>query len=63
MSRSCICLGRTNITAQFKVLTLVSFLDRVNIGQAAVAGLKTDLGIAKGNAYQIALSVFFIGYG
>lgn len=44
------------------LLYLLSFLDRVNIGQAAVAGLKTDLGIAKGNAYQIALSVFFIGY-
>lgn len=43
-------------------LTCASFLDRVNIGQAAVAGLRTDLGIAKGNAYQIALSVFFIGY-
>jgi len=44
------------------LLYLLSFLDRVNIGQAAVAGLKTDLGIAKGNAYAIALSVFFIGY-
>jgi hypothetical protein len=36
-------------------------LDRVNIGQAAVAGLKGDLGILEGNAYAIALSVFFIG--
>lgn len=44
------------------LLYLLSFLDRVNIGQAAVAGLKADLGIAKGNAYAIALSVFFIGY-
>lgn len=44
------------------LLYLLSFLDRVNIGQAAVAGLRVDLGIAKGNAYQIALSVFFIGY-
>lgn len=44
------------------LLYLLSFLDRVNIGQAAVAGLKQDLHIAKGNAYQIALSVFFIGY-
>ena len=44
------------------LLYLLSFLDRVNIGQAAVAGLKGDLGISKGNKYAIALSVFFIGY-
>ncbi|RMZ86984.1 hypothetical protein DV736_g5796, partial [Chaetothyriales sp. CBS 134916] len=44
------------------LLYLLSFLDRVNIGQAAVAGLKADLGISKGNAYAIALSVFFVGY-
>lgn len=44
------------------LLYLLSFLDRVNIGQAAVAGLRGDLRIAKGNGYAIALSVFFIGY-
>lgn len=44
------------------LLYLLSFLDRVNIGQAAVAGLRVDLNMATGNAYQIALSVFFIGY-
>lgn len=44
------------------LLYLLSFLDRVNIGQAAVAGLRADLGIATGNGYAIALSVFFIGY-
>ena len=45
------------------LLYLLSFLDRVNIGQAAVAGLKADLGIGKNsNKYAIALSVFFIGY-
>lgn len=44
------------------LLYLLSFLDRVNIGQAAVAGLKADLGIVEGNAYAIALSVFFVGY-
>lgn len=44
------------------LLYLLSFLDRVNIGQAAVVGLKTDLNISKGNAYAIALSVFFVGY-
>lgn len=44
------------------LLYLLSFLDRVNIGQAAVAGLRTDLHMTTGNKYQIALSVFFIGY-
>lgn len=44
------------------LLYLLSFLDRVNIGQAAVVGLKADLHISKGNAYAIALSVFFVGY-
>ena len=44
------------------LLYLLSFLDRVNIGQAAVAGLKGDLDMVKGNAYAISLSVFFIGY-
>lgn len=37
------------------LLYLLSFLDRVNIGQAAVAGLKNDLKIVTGNKYQIAL--------
>lgn len=44
------------------LLYLLSFLDRVNIGQAAVAGMKVDLKITTGNAYQVALSVFFISY-
>ena len=47
-----------NIIPYCSLLYLLSFLDRVNIGQAAVAGLKVDLGIVKGNAYDIALSVF-----
>jgi hypothetical protein len=36
------------------LLYLLSFLDRVNIGQANVAGLKQDLRLV-GNEYQIAL--------
>lgn len=51
-----------NIVPYSSLLYLLSFLDRVNIGQAAVNGLKQDLGIVKGNKYQIALSVFFISY-
>lgn len=47
-----------NLIPYSSLLYLLSFLDRVNIGQAAVAGLKQDLRITTGNAYQIALSVF-----
>jgi hypothetical protein len=50
-----------NIIPYCSLLYLLSFLDRVNIGQAAVAGLKTDLHMVTGNAYQIALSVFVSG--
>lgn len=44
------------------LLYLLSFLDRVNIGQAAVAGLKQDLNIVNGNLYDVSLSLFFVGY-
>lgn len=47
-----------NLIPYSSLLYLLSFLDRVNIGQAAVAGLRQDLKITTGNAYQIALSVF-----
>ncbi|CAO1615864.1 unnamed protein product [Parajaminaea phylloscopi] len=43
------------------LLYLLSFLDRVNIGQANVAGLSTALHL-KGNEYAVALSVFFVSY-
>ncbi|GAA5968860.1 hypothetical protein JCM11641_000760 [Rhodosporidiobolus odoratus] len=43
------------------LLYLLSFLDRVNIGQARLDGLEADLGL-QGNQYQIALLVFFVGY-
>ncbi|BGP24271.1 hypothetical protein JCM10295v2_003181 [Rhodotorula toruloides] len=43
------------------LLYLLSFLDRVNIGQARLDGLEKDLHL-KGNQYQIALVVFFVGY-
>ncbi|KAK4055978.1 hypothetical protein OIO90_002972 [Microbotryomycetes sp. JL221] len=43
------------------LLYLLSFLDRVNIGQARLDGLEEDLGLV-GNQYQIALVVFFVGY-
>ncbi|KWU42228.1 transporter [Rhodotorula sp. JG-1b] len=43
------------------LLYLLSFLDRVNISQARLDGLEKDLGL-KGNQFQIALLVFFVGY-
>ncbi|KAG0004143.1 hypothetical protein BGZ80_001673 [Entomortierella chlamydospora] len=43
------------------VLYLCSFLDRVNIGNAKVAGLSTDIELTS-TQYNWALSIFFIGY-
>ncbi|KAF9354937.1 hypothetical protein BGX26_007189 [Mortierella sp. AD094] len=43
------------------VLYLCSFLDRVNIGNAKVAGLATDIELTP-SEYNWALSIFFIGY-
>ncbi|KAI7881294.1 MFS general substrate transporter [Lichtheimia hyalospora FSU 10163] len=43
------------------LLYLCSFLDRVNIGNAKVAGLQEDLGMT-GSEYNLALTIFFIGY-
>lgn len=43
------------------LLYLLSFLDRVNIGQARLAGLEKDLGL-HGNQYDIALTIFFVSY-
>lgn len=40
---------------------LVSFLDRVNIGNARLFGLEADLGM-KGSQYQTAVSVLFVTY-
>ncbi|KAF8522744.1 major facilitator superfamily domain-containing protein [Hysterangium stoloniferum] len=43
------------------LLYLLSFLDRVNIGQARLAGLEKDLKL-HGNQYNIALTIFFVSY-
>ncbi|KAJ8583660.1 MFS general substrate transporter [Rhizopogon salebrosus TDB-379] len=42
-------------------LFLLSFLDRVNVGNAKVAGMSTDLNLT-GFKYNIAAAVFFIPY-
>ncbi|KAF8572720.1 putative MFS nicotinic acid transporter Tna1 [Ramaria rubella] len=43
------------------LLYLLSFLDRVNIGQARLAGLEKDLRL-RGNQYDVALTIFFVSY-
>ncbi|KAI8137626.1 major facilitator superfamily domain-containing protein [Fennellomyces sp. T-0311] len=43
------------------IFYICSFLDRANIGNAKIAGLTEDLGMSE-NDYNIALSMFFVGY-
>ncbi|CBF81477.1 allantoate permease family MFS transporter [Aspergillus nidulans FGSC A4] len=43
------------------LLYLLSFLDRVNIGNARLYGLEEDLGL-EGDQYQIAVSILFVTY-
>ncbi|KAF8503009.1 putative MFS nicotinic acid transporter Tna1 [Gautieria morchelliformis] len=51
-----------SIVPYASLLYLLSFLDRVNIGQARLAGLEKDLQL-RGNQYDIALTIFFVSYG
>ncbi|KAL2871650.1 major facilitator superfamily domain-containing protein [Aspergillus lucknowensis] len=41
---------------------MITFLDRVNIGNAAVLGMRDDLGLKSGMKYNAALMIFFIPY-
>jgi len=43
------------------LLYLLSFLDRVNIGNARLYGLEEDLGL-EGNQFQVAVSILFVTY-
>ncbi|KAF8458798.1 MFS general substrate transporter [Kalaharituber pfeilii] len=43
------------------LLYLMSFLDRTSIGNAKIAGMDTELGLAPGE-YNIALSLMFVSY-
>jgi MFS family permease len=43
------------------ILFLMAFLDRINIGNAAIQGLETDLNMG-GHDFNIALFIFFIPY-
>lgn len=51
----------TWIVPPVMLLYLLSFLDRVNIGNARLYDMEEDLGL-KGDQYQIAVSVLFITY-
>lgn len=42
-------------------LYMLSYLDRINIGNARIEGLEKDLGMS-GNDYNIAVQVLFIPY-
>lgn len=49
------------IVPYLALLYLCSFLDRVNIGNAKIAGIVDDLGMSE-SMFNWALSIFFIGY-
>ncbi|KAK9427140.1 major facilitator superfamily domain-containing protein [Lipomyces doorenjongii] len=44
------------------ILYLMAFLDRVNIANAALFGMKKDLDLQIGNRYNVALTIFFVPY-
>ena len=45
------------------LLWFLSFIDRVNIGNARIQGLEKDLGMnPKGNDFNIALVIFFVPF-
>jgi hypothetical protein len=50
-----------HVLPMITILYMLSFVDRINIGNARIQGLEKDLGMA-GSDYNIALFVFFIPY-
>ncbi|OHE90789.1 hypothetical protein CORC01_13929, partial [Colletotrichum orchidophilum] len=46
----------------FLLINLFSFIDRVNIGNARILGLQTDLALDVGLRYNIALMCLFVSY-
>jgi MFS family permease len=51
-----------NNTTQYNTNRLFSFIDRSNIGNAALAGLPEDLGISRSTSFNVALLVFYVPY-
>jgi hypothetical protein len=41
------------------VISIITFIDRINIGNARIQGLEADLGLT-GIQYNIALFIFFV---
>ena len=50
-----------HVLPMISILYILSFVDRINIGNARIQGLEADLHM-KGNDYNIALFMFFIPY-
>ncbi|KAE8423467.1 MFS transporter [Aspergillus pseudocaelatus] len=44
------------------ILYLLAFLDRVNVSNAAILGLKEDLNLEQGTKFNTALTIFFVPY-
>ena len=60
-ARRLMCKLDRRIVPYLSLLYLCSFLDRVNIGNAKIAGIVDDLGMSE-SMFNWALSIFFIGY-
>ncbi|KAK2744961.1 hypothetical protein FQN57_004091 [Myotisia sp. PD_48] len=50
------------ILPMLSIMYLLAFLDRVNIGNAVIFGLREDLGITEGTQYNTVLTIFFVPY-
>ena len=50
-----------HVLPMISVLYMLAFIDRINIGNAKIQGLTTDLNMT-GNDYNVALFVFFVPY-
>ncbi|CAM1510773.1 Fc.00g082860.m01.CDS01 [Cosmosporella sp. VM-42] len=44
------------------ILYVTAFLDRSNLGNAYIAGMGADLGLAVGHRYSLVAMIFFVGY-
>lgn len=50
-----------HVLPTISILYMLAFIDRINIGNAKIQGLDTDLNMT-GNQYNVALFIFFIPY-
>ena len=50
-----------HVLPMITVLYMFAFVDRINIGNARIQGMETDLGM-KGNDLNVALFIFFVPY-